>query len=77
MAASLFVADHYRMDDDRSRSWLERANQSFPPRLFDATLLGYFVAVFDAALEHCNARDSSVALASAEPERAVYAIEWS
>ncbi len=49
---------------------------TFPPRLYDAKLLGYFVAVFDAAFEHCRARDCTVSLAQVEPTRAVYAIEW-
>jgi uncharacterized protein (TIGR02265 family) len=127
MAVSLFIADHYGMDDGRYRSWLKRANRSFfksvvfralmalvsprafvpragarwaavhrgsqltgrmlsersaefvltfPPRLYDAKLLGYFVAVFDAAFEHCNARNCVISLAKVEPTRAEYAIEW-
>ncbi len=49
---------------------------SFPPRLFDARLLGYFVAVWEAGFEHCNARDCKVALSKVEPNRAEYSIDW-
>jgi hypothetical protein len=49
----------------------------FPPNLFVRSLLVHLAAVFEAALEHCNARSCEVALVHSDERRGCYRIFWS